>query len=127
MVCAVELIAAARDEKPPEKSDDAKQLSISMIMVQAHLKPHNRSSRNNLDNKVVDGKATDEEKKKLLQLYTALGKQKPPRGKIEEWNKRTDELVESLKAVYAGEKDAKERFIRAKDCKACHTAHEGPG
>jgi hypothetical protein len=36
------------------------------------------------------------------------------------------ELVESLKAVYAGEKGAAERFTRAKDCKSCHAAHRVP-
>jgi hypothetical protein len=49
LACAAQLIAAPRDEKPPEKPDGAKQLSIKTIMVQAHLTPQNRSTRNNLD------------------------------------------------------------------------------
>jgi hypothetical protein len=125
LVCAVRLIAAPLDEKPPEKPDGKKHLGIDEIMVQAHLTPENRSTRNNLDNKVLDDKATDDEKKDLLRLYTSLGKQKPPKGGIEEWNKRTDELVASLKAVYAGQKGAKERFKKAADCKACHAVHRG--
>jgi hypothetical protein len=119
----IRMLAAAPDEKPAEKPGDKKELSIGQIMLRAHLTPNNRSSRNNLDNKVLDNKATYDEKKELLELYSGLRKQIPPKGKSEEWDKRVDELVESLKAVYAGEKGATDRFTKAKDCKSCHTAH----
>ena len=125
--CAIRMLAAAPDEKPREQPGAAKERSISQIMLRAHLTPGNRATRNNLDNKVLDNKATDDEKKELLELYSGLRKQKPPKGKSEEWDKRVGELVESLKAVYAGEKGAKERFSQAKDCKSCHAAHRDPG
>jgi hypothetical protein len=122
---AMRLLAATPDDQPREQPGDAKELTINQIMKRAHLTPQNRATRNNLDNKVLDNKATADEKKELLDLYSALRKQEPPQGKSEDWGKRVDELVASLKAVYAGEKGAPERFIKARDCKSCHAAHRG--
>jgi uncharacterized protein (TIGR03067 family) len=98
-------------------------LKVSDIMLKAHLKPQNRATRNNLDSKVIDGKATDAEQKELLMLYTALSKLKPPRGEIGEWKTRTDEVVDAVKAVIAKEDKASERLTKARDCKSCHDKH----
>jgi hypothetical protein len=121
--CAIQTLASNRDEPRSEQPGDAKELGINQIMKRAHLTPQNRGTRNNLDNKVIDNKATDDEKKELLDPYSSLRKQGPPKGESAEWDKRVGELVDSLKAVYAGEKGATERFIRARDCKSCHAAH----
>jgi uncharacterized protein (TIGR03067 family) len=96
------------------------ELSISDIMVLAHLSPQHRATRNNLDSKVIDGKATPEEQQELLLLYTALSKLKPPRGDLVEWKARTGEMVEAVKAVIRGEAKAAERLTKARDCKSCH-------
>jgi hypothetical protein len=109
-----------------DDSPDDEDRGINQIMKRAYLTPGNRGTRDNLDNKVLDGKATEAEKKELMELFTALGKTKPPYGKIEDWKKRTDELAASLKALYAGEEGAAERFTKAKDCKACHQVHRKP-
>ena len=108
----------AADEKPT--------IGINQIMVQAHLRPENRGTRNNLDNKLVDGKATDEEKKRLLELYQMLANSKPPAGDLEAWKKRTTEIVDSTQALIRGEDKAAERFIKARDCKECHALHRKP-
>lgn len=118
------LIAAGIVSQLSAEPDKA--LDISTIMVRAHLTPQNRGTRNNLDNKVLDDKATAAEKQELLELYRALAKAKPPAGRIEDWEQRTSELVKSLQAVYASEANAKDRFSKARDCKACHTAHREP-
>jgi hypothetical protein len=107
----------------PAPAEEPEKLSINRIMLLAHLTPQNRGTHNNLDNKVLDKKATEAEKKELMELYTALGKLTPPKGKPEDWKVRTDELVAALKAVYADEEKAAERFLKARDCKACHMAH----
>jgi hypothetical protein len=99
---------------------------INRIMKLAHLTPGNRGTWDNLDNKVIDGKATEAEKKELLDLYTKLSKSDPPKGKADAWKERTGELVASLKAVYKGKEKAVERFERARDCKSCHAAHRLP-
>ena len=102
------------------------ELSISDIMVLAHLRPQHRATRNNLDSRVTDGKATPEEQQDLLMLYTALSNLKPPRGDLVEWKARTGEVVEAVKAVIRGEAKAAERLTKARDCKSCHDKH-GPG
>jgi RNA polymerase sigma factor (sigma-70 family) len=99
-------------------------LSISEIMVKAHLKPQNRSTRNNLDSKVIDGKATAAEHQHLLMLYTALANSKPPRGDLVEWKARTGEMIEAVKAVIRGEAKAADRLTKARDCKSCHDKHQ---
>jgi hypothetical protein len=102
------------------------QRSINEIMVRAHLKPQNRSTRNNLDSKVIDGKATAAERQELLLLYTALSSMKPPRGDLDEWKARTGEMVEAVKAVIGGEAKGADRLTKARDCKSCHDKHR-PG
>ena len=120
----VPLVGARPDDKAPEKPGGLSE--INWIMKRAHLTPENRGTRNNLDNKVLDGKATEAEKKELRDLYTALAKAKPPAGKLDDWKKRTEELLQALDAVYDGKENAKEQFIRARDCKGCHAAHRKP-
>jgi hypothetical protein len=93
---------------------------INQIMLQAHLKPGNRGTRDNLDNKVLDGKATDEEKKVLLALYAELSETTPPKGDVGAWRQRTAALRSSLQDFYDGKAGARERFTQAKDCKSCH-------
>ena len=113
------LLAANSQGQPPEKAE----LSISEIMVKAHLKPQNRSTRNNLDSRVIDGKATAAEQQELLLLYTALSNLKPPRGDLVEWKARTGEMVEAVKAVIRGDAKAADRLTKARDCKSCHDKH----
>jgi hypothetical protein len=105
--------APAADEKPRP--------GIDQIMVQVHLKPQNRGTRNNLDNKVIDGKASADEQKQLLELYQLLASTKPPKGDLDAWKKRTNEMVDAVQAVIRGEAKAAERLTKARDCKACHT------
>lgn len=113
------LVVSAADEEPPAVGG----LGINQIMVQAHLKPMNRGTKNNLDNKLLDGKATEDEKKRLIDLYAELGKRQPPMGDGESWAKRTAELLAATKALADGEDKAAERFLKARDCKGCHAAH----
>jgi hypothetical protein len=115
---AVAFVVAAgeKDRVEPE-------LTINQIMVQAHLTPMNRGTRNNLDSKVIDGKATDEEKQQLLDLYQRLSRARPPKGDLNEWKKRTGDMVAAVKAVIKGEEKAAERLAKARDCKACHAKH----
>jgi len=99
-------------------------LGINEIMGKAHLKPQNRSTRNNLDSKVIDGKATAAERQELLMLYTALSGMKPPRGDLDEWKARTGEMVGAVKAVIGGEAKAADRLAKARDCRSCHDKHQ---
>jgi hypothetical protein len=86
---------------------------------------HNEKEDPNLLGRVLSGKATKEEQKKLLGLYTDLGKNKPPKGSAADWKKRTDALVAATKDVLAGKPDAAVALKKAASCKACHEAHKG--
>lgn len=96
---------------------------IADVMKQAHLTPGNRATRNNLDTLVIDGKATAAQQQQLLELYQALAQAKPPRGKLEDWQKRTGEMVAAVQAGIKGEEKAAERLTQARECKACHDLH----
>jgi len=75
---------------------------------------------------VIDGKASAAEKQQLLDLYQALSRAKPPKGDLGEWQKRTTEMADSMKAAIKGEGMASARLTKARDCKACHEKHRGP-
>src|SRR5262245_50208319 len=106
---------AAADDKRPDKP----RLSINAIMLENH-----RPKPTALVFRVEDGKASAEEKKKLLGYYEELSRLKPPRGDLGEWAKKTTELLEATKAVIKGEAKAAERLAKARDCRGCHDKHK---
>src|ERR1700681_1382737 len=81
-----------------QKDGDPK-FTIKEVMTKAH------KGKDALLTKVKDGKASDAEAKDLLEMYTALTKNKPPKGDAEDWKKRTDALVAGAKLVVDGKKD----------------------
>jgi len=93
---------------------------IDEIMQEAH-KPDNKSLRG----KVVSGKASEEEAKKLLKLYEELAKNKPPKGDEADWKKRTTAIVAAAKKVAAKPDDAAltKALGTATNCMACHKEH----
>jgi hypothetical protein len=69
--------------------------------------------------KVAKGDASDEEKAKLVELFTALSQNTPPKGDADSWKEKTGAL---LKAAKAGDGAA---LKKAANCGACHKAHKG--
>jgi hypothetical protein len=55
-----------------------------------------RSARKALDQRVIDGRATDDEKRRLLDLHEALAKAKPQKGSLDDWKRDTKALVEAV-------------------------------
>jgi hypothetical protein len=102
------------------RAADAEVKDIETIMDKAH-KPQQSS----LYKQVVAGKASKEQQKELLALYTDLGKNKPPKGSAAEWKKRTDALVAATKDVIDGKPDATKALAKAASCSKCHEAHKG--
>lgn len=101
--------AGADDEKP--------KYTIKEVMKQAN--------KDKLLNKVIDGKGSAEDKKKLLELYEAMAKNKPAKGDAENWKKLNDAIVAAAKDVV----DEKEGGIAAlkktaAKCGDCHSAHK---
>lgn len=74
--------------------------------------------------KCASGKASDDEKKELVELFTALSENKPPKGEAESWKAKTSTLVAAAKAVASGEKGAGKKLGAAANCKACHDVHK---
>jgi hypothetical protein len=110
VVCYWAIDASGVQEKP--------KYSISEVMKEAH------GGKMKLVDKVASGKASKEEAEKLVELYTALGQNKPPKGDEADWKKRTDALVEAAKLCCDGDKEGGKKLKAAAACKGCHDAHK---
>src|SRR5947199_638477 len=92
--------------------------TISEVMEKAHDK------EDGLLFKVARGKGDREDAKKLLELYTELAKNNPPRGGEKSWKRFTDGLIAAAEVAVKGGPDAGKRLQKAANCRACHTAHK---
>jgi cytochrome c553 len=102
-------------------ADEAKpKYDIEEIMEKAHKPP-----KNSLFIQVKSGKANAEQKQQLLELYQELAKNKPPKGDIKDWQRRTKALVKAAKDVVDGKEGATQELAKAAQCGACHKAHKG--
>jgi hypothetical protein len=99
------------------REKDKAKFTIKQVMKMAH--------KDGLLKKVTDGEATKAEKEKLLELYTALSMNKPPRGDDKDWKDKTSALIKAAKEVVEGDKDGTKDLIKATKCKACHELHKG--
>ncbi len=96
----------------------ADEIPIKDVMKKAH------TGKPTLLAKATGAKATDDDKKMLLELYEALGKNKPPKGDEDEWKKRTEAIVAAAKDLVEGTKGAGAKLTKAANCGACHKAHK---
>lgn len=99
--------------------DDKPKFTTKQVMAKA-----NGKGKNSLANKVIGGKASDAEKKQLVELFEAMSANKPPMGSEESWKKLNDELVGAAKDAEAGKEGAGDRLKKANNCKVCHEAHK---
>jgi len=97
---------------------DKPKYTIEEIMEQAH------DEDNGLYKKVLEDKASKEEKAKLLELYTILGQNKPKKGDVKSWKEKTAAMIDAAKDLVADKKDAKDRLMKAVNCIACHKLHK---
>lgn len=101
-------IVAAQDDKP--------EYTIKQVMEKAH--------KNKLINKLAEGKGTKEEAQELLKMYKALGANKPPKGDVEGWKKKTVVLIEAAQDVVDGKDGAGAKLKAAANCAGCHKEHK---
>jgi len=99
------------------REDDKPKYTIKEVMKTAH--------KEGLLKKVTSGKASDEDKKELLELYTALSQNKPPKGEIDDWKVKTKAIVKANKEIIADEKAGIKDLTKATKCQACHEVHKG--
>ena len=78
----------------------------------------------NVGKKVTRGQGTAEDFAKLVDYYSALPANKPPRGDQSSWDAKTAALVKASKSLKAGEPGALAAYKAAANCKACHTEHK---
>ncbi len=74
--------------------------------------------------KAVQGQASPEEIKKLIECYKTLAGTKPPKGDLDSWKEKTTKLVATSQALEKGTPEARDAYKEALNCKACHTAHK---
>ena len=98
---------------------DAK-YTIKEVMQKAH--------NDGLLNKVKDGKASKAEKDRLLELYTELGKNKPPRGDEKAWKQKCDAILAAAKEMVLAKNEISakagyDKLEMAVNCQMCHNEH----
>lgn len=112
LACATSMMGVCASSRADEKPKH----TIKEIM-----KEHKKGA---LKDKVLEGTASADEKKKLVELYTELGKSKPPKGSEENWKKLSDALVKAAKEVADGKDSGIDDLKKAVNCGACHSAHK---
>ncbi len=95
---------------------------IEHAMKLAHKAPKGEKK---LGEKIVEGTATEEEVKKVLEAYLAVGDAKPPKGDHEAFKQKWAKLVSATQDVAAKKPGAAEAYKEAVACKACHSEHKG--
>jgi hypothetical protein len=98
--------------------DDKPKHSIKEVMKLAH------NPKTSLAKKVITGKASDEEKKELAELYSDLAKNTPMKGSPESWKEKTEAVVKAVKDVEAGKPGSPAELQKAINCANCHKAHK---
>jgi cytochrome c553 len=100
---------------------DKPKYKIEQIMEKAH-----KGGKDSLRAKVLAGKAEKEDLTLLVELYTELGKNTPPKGTKEAWKKKTEAVLSAAKKVKEDptDKAALATLNKATACMACHNEHK---
>jgi len=104
-------LALAADEPNPIKDS----------MKYSHKAPKGEKK---INEKIIEGAATDAEIAKTLELYKAIGDTKPPKGDAADFKAKVAKLVAATEEVVAKKPDAAMHYKEAVNCKACHSEHK---
>jgi len=104
-------LALAADEPNPIKDS----------MKYSHKAPKGEKK---INEKIIEGAATDAEIAKTLELYKAIGDTKPPKGDAADFKAKVAKLVAATEEVVAKKPDAAMHYKEAVNCKACHGEHK---
>lgn len=77
-----------------------------------------KAMKGGLCTKVATGKASDAEKKELVELFEALAANTPPKGDAASWKEKTGALVAAAKSGDGAALKA------AANCAGCHKVHK---
>jgi len=107
-----------------QEAEEAKpKHAIKEVMQGNHLAPEGGKS---LRDRVLAGDASPKEKQQLLDLYISLAENKPPRGELEAFQKKTRAVILAAAKVVVGREGADKELARATNCAACHRDHKPP-
>ena len=112
-IAAVSLVLVLGDNHAGEKA----KYTIPQVMKKAMA--------GGLCKKVASGKANDEEKTQLVELFTALSQNTPPKGDADDWKSKTKALLEAAKGAAGGDADAAKKLPKLANCNGCHSVHKG--
>jgi surface antigen len=91
----------------------------------ATKKAMKEAMKGGLCKKVAAGEGSDDDKKKLLALFTDMAKETPGKGEAASWKEKAGALVSAAQAVVDGKADGNAQLKKAANCKACHDVHKG--
>jgi cytochrome c556 len=126
MALAVVLLVGAvgaADDKPPSISDVMKKVNGKAGL--------GKSVGNAAKAKAVDWDDVQKKTKEIAEQIEFLGKNEPPKGSKESWEKLTKTYVEAVKKLdEAAKKKDKDALTATQmtiggSCRTCHTAHRG--
>lgn len=100
------LILLVNSDAGAFQDKDKKEPTVKEIMMKAH-------GKDGLRKKVMDDKASNDEKKALIDLYTALAASKNPKGDEKDWKAKTKVVVELAKSGTPAD-------LKKIDCMGCH-------
>lgn len=113
---AVALVASAALIYSVRAADEAPKIKIKDVMA--------KCMKGGLCKKVADGGASAEEKKELVEMFTALAANKPPKGDEKSWKDLTGALVKAAKECAEDKEGGPANLKKAADCGACHKIHK---
>ncbi len=80
--------------------------------------------KGDLQKKVLSGNASDEDNKKLLDMYISMVESKPPKGEMNSWHNLAGSAALAAANVVVGREGAAEELKTATNCKACYSEHK---
>lgn len=94
---------------------------IKDAMEFAHKAPQGEKK---LNEKVIDGTASEADVKKSLDLYKAMLDTKPPKGDQAGFKVKVEKLITATQEVVEKKPDAIAHYKDAVNCKACHSEYK---
>lgn len=98
------------------EDSEAPKYTIKQVMKRAH--------KDGLLKRIAAGQSTKEEAKELLELYQALGQNKPPKGDPSSWHSKTREIIAAAQDVVDDKPGARLQLKKAANCAQCHNMHK---
>ena len=98
------------------QAQDKAKYTISEVMLKGH--------KSGLCGKVVSGKASEAEKKELVEYYESLVLLKPGKGDAAEFKKKAEDMLKAAKGCAAGDKDSPATLKKLLNCAECHKVYK---